>query len=167
MFEPVVNGRDVAARSPVVRPPDRVVDQLRLTLAAIIGAAIDGVLPADGGFARAGLRRDIAAYAAGRRAAGVQAEHMLVELKKLVLEPASRPDVSERRRVTEDLIAWAIEAYYGGAESAADVGARPLEAAMVGAAESVPVAGDPAVQSVGKSAHERNVKGPRDPSAAR
>jgi hypothetical protein len=123
MFEPAVNSREVSAWSPESRP-DPLLDQLRLTLAAIVGASMDGVLPADGGFARTGLRRHIAAYAANRRAAGVRAELMLVELKRLVLEPTLRLDFDERRRVTDDLIAWAIEAYYGGAESAADVARR-------------------------------------------
>jgi hypothetical protein len=94
--------------------------QLRLTLAAMVTASIDGVLPADGGFARLGLRREIVAYAAHQRAAGQRPENMLVQLKQLIDEHASRLDAAHQRRVSEDLISWAIEAYYGGTESPAD-----------------------------------------------
>lgn len=116
MFEPVAKERDRFLEPSVTRPPadDLPGQQLRTTLAAIVGAAIDGALPADGGFARLGLRREIAAYVSNRRASGLRAEYMLLELERLIDAPTSRLEIDEQRRVTDDLIAWAIEAYDGG-----------------------------------------------------
>ena len=93
---------------------------VRETLAAVVLATASGGLPEDGGFARAGLRRRIAEYVAGRRASNILPEQMLLELKKLVEPPTARLDPQDRRRVVDQLIAWAIEAYYGAVNAPAD-----------------------------------------------
>ena len=113
MLEPIVHERGgrmqfTAAHTPSGQKPDQ---HLRATLAAIVRAAIDGALPADGGFARAGLRREIATYAADRRAAGFGLDRMLAEFRRLIEDSTAGLEAAERQQVTEELIGWAIEAF--------------------------------------------------------
>ena len=118
--------------APAVVPPrpllSRSAQQLRETLDAVVRATTDGALPADGGFARAGLRRRIASYAADRRASGLMPEELLIELKDIVGVPSRGLDPADRRRVLEQIIGWAIEAYYGTTVAPADLPASGANA---------------------------------------
>lgn len=88
--------------------------QIRTSLATTAAIAFTPAVLDSDGRVRERMRLHVAEYARSLRQDGATPESMLVEFKALVGEMTAPLPPQERVKVSEELIAWAIEDYYSG-----------------------------------------------------